>query len=616
MDEVLNLQPSEVREFLRQTAVLKRFNAELCSAVTGRSDSETTLASLEQSNLFLIALDNHHNWYRYHHMFADFLRTELSKEQETQILKKASAWFELHHLFGDAVECARATGDFEFTADTVERALINPVTWSSGHISMLEGWLKTLPGAALRSRPRLQIRASRALFLAGKLQQSADNLGQAKSAVLSTDSDLLCQIDIYQAAIEAMEGSILKAKELISRASSSINEAECHVRARYFDTVGLICEQAGELQDAEAAYLKASDAALSAGVLYLAMNALCEVALVRIAQGQLSKASWACQEALDLVKDKNKKQLPPAAGLAWAVWGEIMRQRGDVDTAEEYILKGIKLSRQGGIIDDLRHGLIFLFQLRISQNHRSAAQEALHQAELVLQGYGLPRLGSIAKAMQVRFDLKFGGHTDAIISAANSMSECVRDYEDLTRMRFKIAERLPNALEEINVLIDKARAGFRRLTLIEALILRTLLLHRSGCLATAAASLKEAISLAEHEQCSQVFIDEGPALQKIIMECHNRGEFSDTSFSKELLMPLSEKDQRNPGNIEAMVEELTEQEQRILELLAAGMSNQDIAGELVISLGTVKWHLHNIYSKLGVSSRTQATAKGNKLGLL
>jgi len=151
--EVIHQQRDELREFLVQTSILERFNAEACEALTGYPDSQGLLSELEQANLFLISLDDERVWYRYHHLFADFLRTELSKTETEKLYKKAALWHEQNDLLSEAVQYAIASGDLEFLADVIDRILRKRSIWSGGNLTLYAAWLDALPPHVFQSRP-------------------------------------------------------------------------------------------------------------------------------------------------------------------------------------------------------------------------------------------------------------------------------------------------------------------------------------------------------------------------------------------------------------------------------------------------------------------------------
>ena len=149
-DEVLTALAPEIRDFLVRTSVLPRFTPELCDAVLGREDSAAVLAELARSNMFLVALDSRGEWYRYHHLFGEFLQLELDREGARELRRRAAGWCRANGLAEDAIEYAAAAGDAEMVAEVlIERHL--EFIWGGGSGSSLVGcagfpsscWLST-----------------------------------------------------------------------------------------------------------------------------------------------------------------------------------------------------------------------------------------------------------------------------------------------------------------------------------------------------------------------------------------------------------------------------------------------------------------------------------------
>src|SRR4051812_27905744 len=119
VEEVLDRQPDEVRAFLLDTCVLDQLAGGLCDALTGRSDGQRMLETLERENLFVVALDDERRWYRYHQLFADALRARPASRRG-ELHAAASRWLAEHGQLEEAVRHAIASGDHERTADLVE----------------------------------------------------------------------------------------------------------------------------------------------------------------------------------------------------------------------------------------------------------------------------------------------------------------------------------------------------------------------------------------------------------------------------------------------------------------------------------------------------------------
>ena len=182
VEEVLQHQSEHIRSFLLQTAILDRFCAPLCNAVTEREDGKEMLDVLERSNLFLIPLDDKRQWYRYHHLFAEVLQAHLLEAQPDRVSalhRRASAWYEQNGLRSDAIRHALAAKDFERAAGLIELAWpatedgsIQPATWL--------GWVKTLPDELVRARPVLNVWYAYALLGSGEMEAAEARLKDAE----------------------------------------------------------------------------------------------------------------------------------------------------------------------------------------------------------------------------------------------------------------------------------------------------------------------------------------------------------------------------------------------------------------------------------------------------
>lgn len=630
LEEVLRQQDEEVRTFLEQTSILERLSPSLCSAVTGRDDSRAILSRLERENLFLIALDPEHHWCRYHHLLADSLRTRLDAPLEAELHRRASRWYEAHAFPAEAVRHALATEDLAMAADVIERVIQTATAWSRGEVARLTGWLDALPDALLRARPALSLHAFRALYLAGKMSRAQQLLGQAEQALRNGPSDaaerkgLLALASVYQAAIAAMHGENLsKAIAATSRIVAEAPAVDLHTAARAADTLGLAHEMRGELHEAERAYLRAARLAESAGVRYLALNARCEAAMAQIGQGQLALASQTCREALELAADE---EIAPA-GLAWVILGEIAREQNELESAAHHLSTGIELSQQGGITDDLRYAFLFLARLKQAQGKPQDALESWRRADLLLQAYNIPRLAALSAAERARLDLvdgnlaQAGRWAQAYQQARASQSAAyLREGEELILARFFHASGRPEAaLDVVRTILVAARVAGRTRALIQALILQALALQAQEQLGAAEESLREALELAAPEGFVRLFVDEGEPIAGLLPRVRS----SAPAFVDRLLSAFGTVYSETTPALKTvtpppahLIEPLSEREQEVLELLVGGLSNREIAEELVITVGTAKWHVHNIYQKLDVSSRAEAIARAYEWQLL
>jgi LuxR family maltose regulon positive regulatory protein len=491
-------------------------------------------------------------------------------------------------------------------------------------VARLTGWLAALPDAVLRARPALSLHASRALYLAGDLT-GAERLVQQANVALRTAADtddtaadhgLYALATVYRAAISALRGeNLTEAVAAVADLPDALAVSHTHTAARAADTLALAHELLGHLAAAERAYLQASDLAQAAGVRYLAINARCEAALVQIQRGRLTEADHTCRAALELAGDD---AIPPT-GLAWTVLGEIARERNELETAARHLATGIELAQQGGITDDLRHAFLFLARLKQAQGDPPAALEAWRQADRILHRYNVPRLASLSAAARARLDLAQGNLAAARRWAAayrgqscEPSFEAVQDVEALTLIRVLLATGEPDAaLDRVQPLLAAARQSGRLRTVMEGLLLRAQILWTQQSTGAATASLREAVSLAAPEEFARLFLDGGPVVAELLPDVREAAP----DFVDGLLAALGLQADEVANVDEAVappadsIEPLSEREEEVLRLLVAGRSNREIAEALVITVGTAKWHVHNIYQKLGVGSRAEAIAR-------
>ena len=169
VEEVLERQPDDVRRFLQWTSILDRLTGSLCDAVTGQDGGQSMLEVLDRRNLFVIPLDAHREWYRYHHLFADVLRATLLREEPDRVLalhRRASSWYEQHGERSAAIRHALAGEDFERAADLIEPAI--PSLRQGRQEATMRSWFELLPDELFQVRPVLSVGYVGALLANGE----------------------------------------------------------------------------------------------------------------------------------------------------------------------------------------------------------------------------------------------------------------------------------------------------------------------------------------------------------------------------------------------------------------------------------------------------------------
>ena len=299
-EEVLNRQTHSTRTFLLETSVLDRLAGSLCDAVTGRGYGQATLEMLEDSNLFLVPLDNERRWYRYHHLFGNALQNRLYRGQPDQVPElhgRASRWYEDNGVIAEAISHALAAKDVERAADLVERAARSMV--ARGEVTTLLAWLEALPGELIRSRPQLCLAHSWALFLLGKLDEAELRLRDVETGyeVASSRHE--------RAELEAIPGEVAAVRALIAHdredmpraielsllALESLAEDNLQLRGLMAGNLGMVYQLSGDIAAARRAYSEAVTINQKTGHALMAVVSLTGLAQLQVLQGHLDQAA-------------------------------------------------------------------------------------------------------------------------------------------------------------------------------------------------------------------------------------------------------------------------------------------------------------------------------------
>ncbi|MBL8133561.1 MAG: tetratricopeptide repeat protein [Anaerolineae bacterium] len=637
VEEVLQRQPEPVRRFLLQTAILDRLIGPLCDAVTGREDSRVLLDALERANLFVVPLDDQRRWYRYHHLFADVLRSRILEEQPDvvpSLHRRASAWYEQNGLPADAIRHALAAGDFERAADMIELA------WSPMDLTMRSAtwvaWARALPDDLIRARPVLSVGYAWALLDSGEMDGSEARLRDAERWLDAPSNDMVVadkeQFRSLPATIAAartyralafgdIPGTVKYARQALDR----VPEEDYYRRVEVTILLGLAQYASGDLEsasrfltDLQAKTRKSGDVLPAVGIAFL-------LAEIKAAQGRLQEAGIAYQQALQLAADRSA---PAAAGTTdlHRGLGEVYLERGDLEAAAHHLQTSRSLGEP-----DVRNGwqhrlYIAEARLQAAVGDVDGALALLDEAERVYVRGPLPDVRPIAAA-RARFWAVQGRLTEALgwarereVTHDDDLSY-LHEFEHITLARVFIAryrrERQDSAMHQAASLLERllkaAEDGGRMGSVIEILALQALAHEAQNDLLPALAALERALTLAEPEGYVRVFVNEGPPMAALLREAAKRGIFP--NYVNRLRAAFGQAERETPP-VSPLVEPLSDREMEVLRLLGTEMSGPEIARSLTVSLSTVRTHTQNIYTKLGVNNRRVAIRRAEELGLL
>ena len=639
-EEVLDRQSEDVREFLLHTSVLERLTAPLCDALTGRDDGQGMLERLERENLFVVALDDERRWYRYHHLFADFLRGRLQRESPGRVGElhlEASDWYEQSGWPSAAVGHALAAEDHERAACLVERVVAQ--IWIRGEVLTLLSWLEALPEEAKRRRPRLLLEHAMALMLVGRLDNVEPLVREAERAVgggenpsedpPGTDEIRRRYLLGYAAAVRAWRANLLgdpqRGIELGRRALEILPDDPAWRTFAAF-SLGTAYWSADDLAAASSAFAEASELGRAVGHDHIVLEAMASQARVHLTRGRLREADDVLRHALGFAGERGRASLFATAKVDVAM-GELRYEWNDLDSAEERLTEGLELAERTGEASILVSGYVALSRVEQARGDAEGALETAQKAERLARSTGVVLLIFYAAAWMARLHLARGDLAGAIAfereRAANA--EDAPLVNRITSARLLQARGLPGeALRLLDELQGTAEAAERTGDLIGILALRALVLWSRNEKEGAVSTLTRALVLAEPEGYVRTFADEGAAMGDLlseVLDAQRRGR-RDTGtpsvpaqYLAKLLAALAREDVASAAD-ERLPEPPSERELEVLALISAGRSNQEIAHKLFVSTSTVKTHINNLYRKLDARSRTQAVARAREMGVL
>jgi LuxR family maltose regulon positive regulatory protein len=632
VDEILVCQPESLQTFLLQTAILPRLSGASCDAVTGRNDGQATLEQLEQENLFILPLDEARRWYRYHHLFADILQTRLFRTQpETipELHRRAGGWHESHGFIAEAIDHFLAAKDFKRTARLIEG--IAETTLMRSEVSTLLRWMEALPDEFVKAQPSLRIYHAWALLISGSHISQVQDLLQSTAGKVSTEAT------IFRALIANYTGDADLAIKLSNQALEHLPENKHFLRSVAASCLGMAKILVGDNESAEEAFNLSVEIGREIGNVLFAVGAMCNLAGLTMAQGQLRRAESIARRALEWATDSQKRRLP-AASRALIVLSELAREWNDLDVAHEMIQEGLELSHRYAEVGML---MTYLHLARIEQarGDQQGAQEAIDHARKLASRTDLTHLDDLLVDVSQARQWILQGDLAATEDWAHErgLDELHKleaptpgdptypydlyEIEQIMFARLQLAQGRPGIAQEIlTPLLHTAETQGRTRRLIEILNLLAIALQALDKTDSALATLSKALTLAEPEGYVRIFIDEGKRMAGLLYQIAAHGD--PASYASRLLnayqgMESHELAEAPTTPLQAeMIEPLSARELEVLRLIAEGLSNREIATHLVISLSTVKGHTTNIYGKLDVNSRTQAAAKARALGIL
>lgn len=635
---VLDPLPEEVLDFLVKTSFLSRLNAELCNAVTGRDDSKAMLAWIERHNLFLSALDEQGYWFRYHPLLQENLRTMLQQNNDIdrkQLHELASHWFVEQKLWSEAVRHALSAG--KPVHSPVQDGASAQSLAEEGDIDTLISWMHHLPPSTDPSRIDLQINLAWALahyFHFDESRQLLDNLDQM---VLHHREDLTrstwCKLRVVRAICEAFAENIPESLAIVQPLLAEVPCGDtwvdglicnilsyCHVvNQRYHDAL--------EVQQ----HMPSPESPLDN--LFVSVYRAFIIAQCHLCQGDLGKAGWYAEKTLRQAECYTGTQSTSGATLA-PLLAEIAYECQSGDSPDHLLADRLEFIDRFSPPDALSRCYTYLARQALDGDMPYEAERLLEHAQRLAVSRGWQRLQAMMLAEQVRVRLQRGNVTGAEqlqrqleqmaasfrMDAEHPCQRAIVLYASLSHCRLLLATgQAPQACILLADMVSDQENRGGRLTAARLRTLWSLALWNSGKTAAARTTFQPVVQLAEQQRLKGLFLEAGDTLQPLLIGMNE----SSSACTEEGIVHEPWAGKRAPADGTPFNSgspdihgELSERELQVLQLIAEGQMNKEIARSLAISAETVKWHIKNIYAKLKVNSRTQAMSRALEMKLL
>lgn len=625
METALDQQSEAVQNFLLKTSILKQLSGELCDAVTGQTDGADMLATLWQENLFMSRTEGP-AWYRYHDLFVEMLRSQVQRQFPDQIAdlhRRAATWYVAQNLSADAVHHFLFIEDWEAAAEVIEDVGLRELA-SSGEDSRLLDWVQRLPETVVQRHPTL-------LFVYLRLANLALPRDEVRRFLQRIERNLTVRA---QAELTPSEQDVLDEVRRIRGLLSAEGRPVTHLspgkvpdpRWELLDAL-LITETFNKpkTDDVGARVREIYDRARVEGNLFAVIFAGTDLSNRALVQGNLRQSEKIAYQVLQQALDQYGR-LPETASIALSLLSQVCLARNELAQAHQ-LLERAQLIDPNPTSSNMPVTIAMIrARLQSAEGRHSEAQATIRAARTLqaLRPSGSWDDRDLA-AYEARFCVRQGDWQTARQLLRESETEAPHALSELVQAEIWLERQQPDVAETmLTEFVARYPDGFPNESSLDARLMLAQALFAQHKVSQARRALTEAVQLAAAEGYIRPFLDHGRPLTPLfalILHTQNLPAEAE-GFVCEVLHCFGYNrhcsDLMPAENLESLARaaSITTREQDVLKLLGDGLSNQEIAAELYISLGTVKTHLSNIFNKLDVTSRVQAVVEGRALKLI
>lgn len=630
--EIIDRLSAERRDFLLQTSLLDQLSGELCDHVTEQTGSQQLLGSLEREGLFLLPLDETRTWFRYHPVFAGVLRELLQHDSPrlaAKVHRNAARWYLDNHMPDQAFGHAIASQDIDLVVEIAEDYSV--IKLESGEMHTVAGWVEQVPESWYEQNHLLNLLKIAYLLYSGSFEESARlvelTAERIESSPRSDEQRSLGKIATVRCAIACFLNDLPLAENYASDALRDLSPEDRFYRTSVYHALGetyarnAFWEKAAELLKQALAIRHEPSYLIRSVHIY---GALADLELRR---GRLGAAEEYWRQSLEVIRSQEAWGRLPVLVTGWVFvrMAELHYERNDLEEARPLLERGLELARLGGEPRTLIAGNLLAVRMALACGDVATAEEHLEQARSTVEQTQFAEWTSRFNRVQIELWLAqdrlraIARWVDDVQASAGEMHQAEPEAEQMTLARALLVlggpERVASALSIVRELDDLAGAQGRLGIQIEASALQALALQASGDEPGGQIALEQALRLASPQGYVRLIADLGPSMWQLLHEARNRAVMPEY-VGQILTAAIGALSRGSDGRPVALIEPLSDRERQVLELVAAGLTNAEMADRLFISPETVKKHTSSIYAKLAVRRRTEAVARARTLGLL
>ena len=640
-EEVLSRQSPRVREFLLRTSILRNLEASLCDALLASLDSKLILHELETTDVLIVPLGEDQHSYRYHSLFARFLKAQLERETPEAVpaLHRAAVnWYMAQGRPVPAIDHAIEGGDIQRAIALLDAHALELL--AQGRMRLLSRWFTALPSDALAGHPQLDLVHMWATCYVRGPWEAMDMLKRSGFED-STLENVASYVRALKPTMLAMMDQFEDAYEIGLRSLKQLPSTEPFADDLLANTMAVVSSVMGKHQYALQLLDSARRGQHARASAFNQMYSEVNEGIIDLQEARLRQATARFRMAVTTIHAGSYSH---THGNAWAgvPYATVIYESGDLDQALHLLQVYLPLARDVGLSDHITLGYTMLSRIAFCRGDVDQALQLLTELEYVGHKGRLPRIVSGAKLERARVQLLQGYHAAARqeLDRADEPDlwrrvEGLRflgndlDYMAMGRMRWELHAgnpRLAASLLQEAAAVATSQGRHRRA--LKLRLLQAMAMHRTANTSAAQELLTSVLRVTSQEGFVRMLLDEGELLGTLLQDLAqsqaNSGTHLRNPIFAEYVQRLAQSFDSNspaPGaagtSIPAVLREpLTRKEILVVQLLSQGYSNNAMADKLFVSDSTIRTHLRNINSKFDAHSRTQVVALARRIGII